>query len=612
MGRVQTAAAVLLSWLLAPSGAHAQAPAATLTGAVTDVNSGVVPGATVTAAAADLAISRQTSTDRQGRFRFDSLPPGRYEIDARLTGFRRAVHTVELRAGDATSVSLRLEPGDLRETLTVVDGPAPLNTSEFRVARSIGPAQVEHLPLNGRGVLDLAQLEPGVTVTSVANPGLGANNYQRLNLAGAFFHQTRLTVDGSTNSDRFVGGTLVNLSQETVAEFQVATFNADPAMGVTGAGAVNVVTRQGTSQLRGSAFFAYRDDELSAYPALRRDPRVPEPSFARRQLGASVGGPLLARRLFGFATYERNDQDGVFAIANNHPVFSKLDVVHPSPLTMSLGSARVDGVPAAAHRTSVRVSGDRNDAFTPANQPGMPSNWQPLANRAYQIQLGVSSVFSGRVVNDLRYAVTSLDSTLEVVRPEQCRDPIPCTGVGGVSVLVFDAPQFRIGRQVNAPFPRHQRNFQLLNTITWQHGRHTFRIGGEWEHLRHDAAWAFNDPAQIVLWGPSNLDTPVLRPLYDRLPASLRSTTGPPPTFDEILQLPLRSFSMGIGSPSVPGPYNFDKASRNDRFRVHVHDNWQAGPRLTVSAGLAYVVETQLFDHDLDLPPISPPSQAAG
>jgi hypothetical protein len=125
------------------------------------------------------------------------------------------------------------------------------------------------------------------------------------------------------------------------------------------------------------------------------------------------------------------------------------------------------------------------------------------------------------------------------------------------------------------------------------------------------ASLAFQEPAQVILWGPSNLQTPALRPLYDALPASLKDPGAPPPTFPEILQLPLRSFTTGIGNPSLPGPYNFDRASRNDRWRFYFQDAWHALPSLTLSYGIAYSYETNLFHHDLDYPSYLAPLMGA-
>ncbi|HZN12311.1 MAG TPA: hypothetical protein VFC61_11555, partial [Blastocatellia bacterium] len=458
------------------------------------------------------------------------------------------------------------------------------------------------LPLNGRSYLELAQLEPGVNVVSVPNPGAFANNYQRVVIAGAFFSQTRISADGSTVGDRFVGGMTQGFSQESVEEFQVSSFSLDPATGTTGAGAINIVSRRGGNDLHGSAFFFFRDHHLAAFPGLRRDPRNPEPFFARRQSGFSLGGPVRRDRLFWFANYEHNNQDGVFAIANNHPIFSKLDVVHPNPLNSDLFNLRLDWRASDRHQASLRFSLDANDTLAPAVAEGMPSNWQASRNRALQVQGGVISVVTPRLVNDLRLSYRYLGNHLDPMSPVECRDPAACIGVGEANVVVFDAPQFRIGRQVNVPFPRWQRAFQLVDNLTWQRGEHRLRAGGEWEHLYLKAAWAFNEPAQIVLWGPTNLLSPALRPLYDLLPASLKDPGARPPTYEEILQLPMRSFTTGIGDPSLPGPYNFDQASRNDRLRFYFQDAWRLRPAITLSYGLVYTFETNLFHHDLDYP----------
>jgi hypothetical protein len=170
---------------------------------------------------------------------------------------------------------------------------------------------------------------------------------------------------------------------------------------------------------------------------------------------------------------------------------------------------------------------------------------------------------------------------------------------------VFDAPQFRVGTQANTPLNRWQRNYEIVDNVSWLKGSHQLGFGGQWEHLYFKAFIGFNDPAQITLWGPTNLQTPALKPLFDALPASLKSSSGPPPTLAEILQLPLRSFTTGIGDPGYPGPFNFDQASRNDRFRFYFQDTWRATNRLTFKYGIAYSLETNLFDHDLNLPCLS-------
>src|SRR5262245_11847625 len=422
-------------------------------------------------------------------------------------------------------------------------------------------------------------------------------------MGGALDSQTRITIDGSTVGDRFVGGTTQGLSQESVQEFQVSTFNFDAATGLTGSGAINIVTRQGTNATHGSLFLYFRDHHLAAYPGLRRDPQSPEtPFFARRQSGASAGGPLIRNRLFWFANYERNNQDAVFTVANNHPVFSRFDGTFPNPLDGHQFNTRLDARATDNHHGFVRYSLDHTQTITPAGFVGMPSNWQSLRNVAFQAQAGLTSILTRSLVNDLRVSLSQLDGRLDPIAAADCQQPVACVGAGQPAVTVFDAPQFRIGRQFNSPFDRLQQTFQIVAPVTWQRGAHYVRTGGEWERFSIDASLARREPAQIALWGPTNLQTPAFQALYDALPASLRSTDGPLPTFDEIMQLPLRSFVTGIGDPGLPGPFNRDSASRNDRFRFHVQDTWRVHPTVSLSYGLAYSIDSNLFDHDLDYP----------
>ena len=135
--------------------------------------------------------------------------------------------------------------------------------------------------------------------------------------------------------------------------------------GTTGSGAVNIVTRRGGNDFHGSTFFYFRDHNLAAYPGLGRDPSNPAPFFARRQSGFSLGGPLKKDGLFWFTNFEHHNQDGVFAVANNHPIFSKFDLVYPSPLNFNLFNLRVDARLTDRHSGFLRFSHDRNDYIAP-------------------------------------------------------------------------------------------------------------------------------------------------------------------------------------------------------------------------------------------------------
>lgn len=579
-----------------------QVPVANLSGTVTDQSDAVISNAVVLAVLTATGLQRQTTTNELGAYQFANLTPGSYTLEVQNHGFRTEWRRLTLQVGDNLAVDFVLRPGSPMERVEVTADVVGVNTSDYKVAGAVSRSEIEKLPLNGRGFLELAQLAPGVQVVSVTNPGGLGNNYQLVLFGGAYYTQTRISVDGSTVGDRFAGGTMQNFSQESVQEFQVATFNLDLTTGVGASGAINIVTRHGTNDLHGSGFFYFRDDNLAAYPGLRRDPRNPAPFFARRQSGFSVGGPIKRNRLFWFTNYEHNNQDAVFAVANNHPIFSKFDGIFSNPLNADQFNLRFDGKISSRHQGLLRFSLDQNDTLAPAVAVGLPSNWQSVRNRAFQVQAGLISELGPQAVNDLRLSYTYLGGDLDPVSAADCTDPVSCVGVGGPNILVFDAPQFRIGNQANSPFARWQRTFQLVDSFNWERGSHNLRFGAAWEHLYIKASLAFQEPAQVILWGPSNLQTPALLPLFNALPASLKDPGAPPPTLAEILKLPFRSFTTGIGNPSLPGPFNFEDASRDDQIRFYVQDVWRLRPNFTLSMGLAYSHETNLFHHDLNYP----------
>ncbi|MCI0366631.1 MAG: hypothetical protein L0219_22430, partial [Phycisphaerales bacterium] len=374
---------------------------------------------------------------------------------------------------------------------------------------------------------------------------------------------------GATVNDRITGGSAQNFSQEMVQEFQISTFNFDISTGVTSAGSINVVSRTGGNAYHGSGFFYFRDHNMAAFPGSSRDPRRftdpdrDDPFFARRQSGFTASGPLKRDKLFWFFSFEHNNQDSIFAINNQHPIFSQFDHITDNPLTANHANARFDWRATNKHNVFLRLSTDNNDNFNPSGGVRMPSNWVVSDNVAAQALVGVSSVLTPRMVNDLRYSYGYYSNHLENPTSANCPDPVFCIGLGQAQINVA---AFRIGNNTQAPQNRILRTYQLTDTLNWQKGSHRLRFGGEWEHFYAQGSWTFASPAILALWDPVNLfqfaqGAPAqFGPLYNSLPDSLKLdatgraplSPGRLPTLAEIAQLPLRSVTMGIGDPGQP------------------------------------------------------------
>ena len=593
--------AAIVLYLLVGSTLLAQAPEGVIQGAVNDITEAIVTKAKVRISQPQLGGDRVVGTDAYGQYYLTNLEPGEYQIAASAPRFSTEVKHLTLRVGDHLTINFRLRPGSVEKQIQVVGETSGINTSEFAVQGSVSQTQIQNLPLNGRNFLELARLEPGVSVALVANPGAFANNYARVSMAGAQYLLTQVSVDGVSVEDRMNGGTAQNFSQETVQEFQIERFSFDPASAMSGAGGINIVTRHGTNNLHGAGFFFYRDHNMAAYPGLHRDLKHPDPFFVRKQSGFRLGGALRKDRIFWFTNFEHDWQTAALAVQNNHPIFSKLDVVYPSPLTFNQFNVRVDGKLDNANSAFVRVSQDKNNNTAPASVGiFMPSNWMSSRNSALQIVAGETSILNARTVNELRYAHSYLHSQSDPVTAQNCSNPVVCIGLGGPEILSFDDPAFHIGNRPSVPLAIFPTTNQLLDVLTWQHRGHLFRLGGSWEHVSLHGYRGIYEPAQITLWGPTNLlQFPAL---YNALPASLKDPTAPPPTLEEILQLPLRSFITGIGNVSFPGPYHSDSRSHSNLWRIHAQDSWSVRRGLTVIFGAAYSNQTNIYNSDLTRP----------
>jgi hypothetical protein len=607
--------------------AIAQIPTGGVRGTVKDPTEAVVSGARVIAINKDTGAERHFTTRSDGEFQIGNLPPGDYEVKVAASGFKTALSPVTVQVGENLTLDFNLEVGAATETVVITSEAPAINTTDYKVDGVVNRKQIDNLPLNGRSFLQLAILEPGVTFEAVDNPGTSPNNFFRVSIAGASSALTRISVDGATINDRVTGGTSQNFSQETVQEFQISSFNFDLATSVTGVGSVNVVSRSGSNDFHGAAFIYYRDHNMAAYPALKRNPRrfidpsLEEPFFARRQVGGAVGGPIKKDRAFFFFNYENNNQDGVVPIANQHAIFSQFDVAFPQPLTFHSTNVKFDYKINNEHNAFLRFSTDNNKNFNSANGVFMPSNWVATKNVAAQGLFGLSSAFTSKIVNDLRVSYGVYSGRLGIPTTEDCRDPIYCLGVGGPRFSTT-LSSFIIGNNLNTPQNRVLRTYQLTDTLSWNKDGHRIRFGGEWEHHYGQGHWAFLEPAFATLWDPLHIlafvagtggpNVSPFWPLYNSLPDSLKlnaTGTGPLrpgllPTYQDILRLPLAGFAAGVGDPGQPQPFNFDKAARNNRFRLFFADQWRVKSGFTLTYGLAWSFEDKLLNHDLDRPAI--------
>ena len=449
-------------------------------------------------------------------------------------------------------------------------------------------SQVENLPLNGRNFLELAKLEPGVQLSTrtATNrnfvPALGQPN-------GNPGRGTRVTVDGGSIMAIGTGGSALGLSQEIVQEFQVSTVNFDLTTGLTDSAAVNVTTRSGGSEFRGTGFYFFRDHNLAAYPALNRDRIVPDPFFQRRQYGFALGGAVWRERLFFFGNYERSEQRGVAATAITAPEFAHLNRITPSPFFNNQFSLRFDGRLSESQTAFVRFSDERIKSFgPPTNQPGAyPSSWRRQPAKSHQSIFGLTSLFGKAIVNDFRFSFFYIDSSVSGVTEKECSG---CIGLGAPSFIIA---QTGLTLGVSASQPTIARRFHLNDYVSWQINAHRVRFGVDWEYMRGGALTTDNEPATLTLFSPQRA-----RQANIPIPSEFR-------TLNDFLQLPLQSVTVGIGDARVPQADGGLVRSWHT-FRLFLQDTWRIKPRLSINFGLGWSIDRN-HNYDLKKPALLAP-----
>jgi hypothetical protein len=575
--------------------AAGQIPTGIITGTVTDPSGAVVPNTSITITNKGTGVARTTESNTDGVFSAPSLEAGQYEVKAENKGFSTTVRAAEVQAGNTITVNMAMSVGAANEVVTVEAASAQINYESNTIQGVIARDSIQELPLNGRGYLQLASLEPGVTM--VAGSPSQYNGIFQVSILGGIAGRTLVTLDGVNIDDSVQGGSSMNFSQEVVQEFQLQSLNSDLSTGITGSGAINVVTRGGGNDFHGSAFFFYRDHNIAAYPGLARQRLFPDPFFARRNPGANIGGPLKKDKLFFFFNYEYQNQVQAITIQEDLPIFQGLNAAYSSPFKLDTISTRFDYHLSDKHNLFLRYSHDGNNTFGPPSGSPLPSAWLSNVNYADQGVFGITSSLKPTLVNDFRFAYEFWSNKNGFPSASLC--PAPCVGFGLPSILAtVGSSTFGAGNYVNAPQFRTVRRWEFNDALQWQKGSHRYRFGADVERFSAPIDWEFCTPFCTVLIA-------ALAP-------------GPVNTTQDLLNVPVYNtaagiFSgMGIGSGRYPGPYNHDDENSNLRPRLYFQDTWKLRQNLTLNYGVAWEYETGLYNSDLTPPAFLAPLYGAG
>ena len=294
-----------LAFVSAPS--LAQVSSGKITGTVQDGSGGVLPGVTIVARNLGTNSTREAVTNERGQYEVAALPPGRYQIDAELTGFKRHQRgPITVQVNQETRVDVGLELGALEETIQVVGEGLIVQTTTSVVGNVVDQKQIVELPLSGRNFADLGLLTPGVTTRGQATSS-GATGSSFV-VHGQRQDANNFQLDGVANVS--LGGNTLQArpNVDAVQEFKIQTSNFSAEFGRNSGSVVTVVTKSGTNRFGGNVWEFMRHDKFQArnFFALT-DP----PPLSQHQFGGTFGGPIVIPGLYSgrnksffFGSYE--------------------------------------------------------------------------------------------------------------------------------------------------------------------------------------------------------------------------------------------------------------------------------------------------------------------
>jgi hypothetical protein len=611
--------------------AQSQITTGVIQGTIMDPSGAVVSGAEIEIVNRDTNLTKKLTTSGDGRFVALALQPGHYNVIVRKDGYTNlSYENVELTVGQALTLSPRLTVSGGKEVVVVTDAPA-LDPTKTESSSTLNQATVSRTPILGRKFEDLLTLTPGVSITQ-------GPDGDEINFNGQRGIYNNISLDGGDYNNGFFGEqaggqrAAVDITLEAVKEFQVVATGSNAEFGRTAGGVVNVITKSGSNELHGSIFHFQRLEGLSSNSSDGK----PLKDFHREQFGATVGGPFVKDKAFGFVAFEQitanlerenlSSQIGDVAcpvsaptiladeaLINGNDDCKRLALLNYYRTTLG----QEEGLPVRrpVHNTAVLGKFDWNVNETNQFSASYNFNVSRKVNETFDVATygnSANGIEGTSYINAFNANhVTTLTSNLineahfTYAREKRPRAAVP-SNVPADTAIAFNnfSEAFRFG----APFflgPDIDETFwraQIKDNVSWIKGKHTIKFGFDWLHSVNtqvfrgffQGRYIFGDTAGFLRYaspaGPGGFG-PSVEGCDDGtfITTSLGEACAGAST-----GTPLLLFLQGANGDQTPATdaAGFTDVSNED-IAFFIQDKWQILPNLTFNYGLRY--EAQLL-----------------
>jgi Carboxypeptidase regulatory-like domain len=581
MKKLLTLVALLFITALAGYGQATSVNGGSIQGSITDPSGAVVPEANVTITDTDTGTVKAVTTDSAGFYSVGPLIPGNYTVSVTKAGFEKLSVKTVVRTGTATSGSFKVTLGSSTETVEVNAGALQINTEQIGVAGVITREQIDSLPVNGRDILDYAQLEPGVILQSGQTFDPTKAGYSAISVSGVGGRTTRILLDGQDITDETVGTTIFNVPAGAIQEFQLNRSTQDVSGSVTSTGQVLVSTQSGTNAYHGNAFYNFQDARAGA-----ADVGGLTAPFQRNQFGGYFGGPIIKDKLFFFGGIERIKQSEEDVALGASPAFQSILTEFPfvpAPFTDTFSMGRLDySGPKGIHFFARAVYSVNSDLATFGLTP-----YQLYQNRDNVPGLvGGADFTTGHFTHSFRGGYEKFHNLLQ-----------DGTAAAGNSIYNPSGPA--VGGNLTLLGSLNAGPNYLAPQTTFQSDKQ-FRYDGSWTRGAHTVKFGF-DMNRLLSGGNAEFFGASLVTILTATPGNLVPGGNAANPLDYVAS----QYDIGNGNSLFSERPGFGLAGGLDpswRFGAYVADTWKVNQSLTLTGGLRWSVDTDRANQDLATP----------
>ena len=623
---------LLLGLTALPASLRAQSQASTgiIRGTVSDDAGKVVSGAVIILRSRETNAERNLVTNTRGVFVATLLRVGTYDVTARSLGFRQSQRSgVVLRLGESVDLRFALVAQTVEvEELTVSGEGAPVDVSRSESATRLGAEVLAGLPNNGRNVFSFTTLTPNVAI--VQGP-----DGDELSIGGQRGIHNNVSVDGADFNNPFFGEQrggqrpAFTFNLDAVQDFVVVSDGANAEFGRSGGGFVNVITKSGTNEFRGSTHYFLKNDGLSAdfaHTASDGSTSGFSPDFSQQQFGATLGGPLIRDRAFFFLAYDQQvfseTKQANRGIAVDPTLDTYLATAFSGALAGDFGPiSRTNNANALLAKVDVRLGSANNASlkynYTNSRQENGTFDvdyWGRSANgleRDYSHALNgsLTTVGSSAMSNEFRFQFAREDRPRPYAGPTNPATgrPFPDTDVGFIDGN-GDFRGARFGMPFFLPITAHDTRFQVLDNLSLVRGEHLFKLGAEWNRTAASQTFVGFGNGRMAFGSVAGFQNYVANgPLYVECAndatnaATPSSLTGACPAGEHITgPVILYLQQAGVGGLTVEQAGT--QTITQNEIALFLQDSWKPRSNVTVNYGVRWEAQIQPD-------PITPPDQ---